>query len=191
MDIAVFCSAYALDDRYTAPAREFARQLGERGHTLVWGGSNAGLMGVLADGVREAGGRLVGISVELLAHKAYHAADELVTTVDLAARKALLLERAQAVVVLVGGLGTLDEVTEVLELKKHGLHAKPVVVLDTAGFYDGLREQLRRMDAEGFLPVPLDQLVRFAAEPEEVFRLLEPAALPSPAAGDGAARVDV
>lgn len=191
MDIAVFCSAYALDDRYTAPAREFARQLGERGHTLVWGGSNAGLMGVLADGVREAGGRLVGISVELLAHKAYHAADELVTTVDLAARKALLLERSQAVVVLVGGLGTLDEVTEVLELKKHGLHAKPVVVLDTAGFYDGLREQLRRMDAEGFLPVPLDELVRFAAEPGEVFRLLEPAALPSPAAGDGAARVDV
>jgi uncharacterized protein (TIGR00730 family) len=181
MDIAVFCSAYALDDRYTLPAREFARQLGERGHTLVWGGSNAGLMGVLADGVREAGGRLVGISVELLAHKAYQGADELVTAVDLAARKAMLLERAQAVVVLVGGLGTLDEVTEVLELKKHGLHGKPVVVLDTAGFYDGLRRQLERMDAEGFLPVPLAELVRFATEPAEAFDYLE-ASLPSPAA---------
>jgi uncharacterized protein (TIGR00730 family) len=173
MDIAVFCSAYALADRYTAPAREFARELGGRGHTLVWGGSDAGLMGVVADGVREAGGRLVGISVELLAHKAYQGADELVTAVDLAARKALLLERAEAVVVLVGGLGTLDEVTEVLELKKHGLHGKPVVLLDTEGFYDGLRQQLRRMDAEGFLPVPLDALVRFAAEPAEVFAYLE------------------
>ncbi|MER5637585.1 TIGR00730 family Rossman fold protein [Kitasatospora sp. NPDC002227] len=167
MNITVFCSAYSLDDRYTAPAAEFARLLGERGHTLVWGGSHAGLMGLLADGVKEAGGRLVGISVELLAHKTYEGADELVMTRDLAERKAQLLMRADAVVVLVGGLGTLDEVTEVLELKKHALHDKPVVVLDTEGFYAGLRTQLERMDAEGFLPRPLAELITFAATPAE------------------------
>ncbi|WP_328955068.1 TIGR00730 family Rossman fold protein [Kitasatospora purpeofusca] len=173
MNICVFCSAYSLDDRYSVPAAEFARLLGEGGHTLVWGGSNAGLMGLLADGVKEAGGRLVGISVEFLKHKAYDGADELVTTADLAERKAKLLARADAVVVLVGGLGTLDEVTEVLELKKHALHDKPVVVLDTEGFYAGLRTQLERMDAEGFLPRPLGELITFADAPAQVFEQLK------------------
>ncbi|WP_354642408.1 TIGR00730 family Rossman fold protein [Kitasatospora camelliae] len=173
MNITVFCSAYSLDARYTAPAAEFARLLGEAGHTLVWGGSHAGLMGLLADGVKEAGGRLVGISVELLAHKTYEGADELVMTADLAERKAQLLARADAVVVLVGGLGTLDEVTEVLELKKHALHDKPVVVLDTEGFYAGLRTQLERMDQEGFLPRSLAELITFAATPAEAFARLD------------------
>ncbi|KQV17362.1 MULTISPECIES: TIGR00730 family Rossman fold protein [unclassified Kitasatospora] len=173
MNITVFCSAYSLDEKYTAPAAEFARLLGEGGHTLVWGGSHAGLMGLLADGVKEAGGRLVGISVEFLAHKTYEGADELVMTRDLAERKAQLLARADALVVLVGGLGTLDEITEVLELKKHALHDKPVVVLDTEGFYGGLRTQLERMDVEGFLPRPLAELITFAAEPAEALALLE------------------
>ena len=74
---------------------------------------------------------------------------------DLAERKALTLARADAIVVMAGGLGTLDEATEILEQKKHGLHNKPVVLLNTAGFYDGLTIQLRRMEEEGFLPVPL------------------------------------
>ncbi|WP_035845940.1 LOG family protein [Kitasatospora azatica] len=169
MNITVFCSAYSLDERYTAPAAEFARLLGAGGHTLVWGGSDAGLMGLLADEVKAAGGKLVGVLVDMLAHKGYEGADELVMTRDLAERKALLLARADAIVVLVGGLGTLDEITEVLELKKHNLHGKPVVVLDTDGFYDGLRAQLARMDAEGFLPRPLAELIAFADTPAEVF----------------------
>ncbi|MFB7909435.1 TIGR00730 family Rossman fold protein [Kitasatospora sp. NPDC056076] len=173
MNICVFCSAYSLDDRYSAPAAEFARLLGEGGHTLVWGGSNAGLMGLLADEVKAAGGRLVGVLVEMLRHKGYDGADELVMTADLAERKRELAARADAVVVLVGGLGTMDEVTEVLELKKHGIFDKPVVLLDTEGFYTGLRTQLERMDAEGFLPRPLAELVGFADTPAEVFALLK------------------
>ncbi|MEV7355772.1 TIGR00730 family Rossman fold protein [Kitasatospora sp. NPDC091276] len=173
MNITVFCSAYSLDDRYTAPAAEFARLLGEGGHTLVWGGSNAGLMGLLADEVKAAGGKLVGVLVEMLKHKGYVGADELVMTRDLAERKAELASRADAIVVLVGGLGTLDEVTEVLELKKHGMFDKPVVVLDTEGFYTGLRTQMERMDAEGFLPRPLAELIRFADTPAEVFAQLK------------------
>ena len=77
---------------------------------------------------------------------------------DLAERKALLLAGCDAVVVMVGGLGTLDEATEILELRKHGFHDKPVVLLNTAGFYDGLALQLRRMDADGFLPIPSAEL---------------------------------
>ncbi|MFH8570854.1 TIGR00730 family Rossman fold protein [Streptomyces sp. NPDC017993] len=164
MNICVFCSAADLDDRYVTPAREFATLLGKGGHTLVWGGSDTGLMKVMADGVRVAGGKLVGVSVEFLAHKAYVGADEMIVTKDLAERKAQLLARADAVVVMVGGTGTLDEATEILELRKHGLHTKPVVLLNAAGFYDGLKQQFLRMDAEGFLPIPLTDLVFFAED---------------------------
>ncbi|WP_026057616.1 TIGR00730 family Rossman fold protein [Streptomyces sp. SS] len=162
MNICVFLSAADLDERYTAPARDFARLLGKSGHTLVWGGSDTGLMKVVADGVQESGGRLVGVSVDFLAHKARPDADEMVVAEDLAARKALLLAKSDAIVVMVGGTGTLDEATEILELKKHGKHAKPVVLLNTAGFYDGLKTQFHRMEAEGFLPLPLTDLVFFA-----------------------------
>ena len=162
MNICVFLSAAHLDERYTGPAREFAELIGKGGHTLVWGGSDTGLMKVLADGVRDTGGRLVGISVVFLRAWARNDADEMVIAKDLAERKALMLARSDAVVVMAGGLGTLDEATEILELRKHGLHDKPVVLLNTAGFYDGLTLQLRRMEADGFLPVPLDELVFLA-----------------------------
>ncbi|GAB7071295.1 TIGR00730 family Rossman fold protein [Mycobacterium hodleri] len=164
MKICVFLSAADLDERYTVPAREFAELIGAGGHTLVWGGSDTGLMKVVADGVHAAGGRLVGVSVEFLRAKARADADEMVFAADLAERKALLLAECDAVVVMVGGLGTLDEATEVLELRKHGFHDKPVVLLNTAGFYDGLALQLERMDADGFLPIPSAELVHVAPD---------------------------
>lgn len=173
MRICVFLSAADLDDRYTRPAREFAKLLGEGGHTLVWGGSDVGLMKVVADGVQQAGGRLVGVSVGFLSAKARAGADEMVVAADLAERKKLLLEKADAVVVMVGGTGTLDEATEILELKKHGHTDKPVVLLNTEGFYDGLKQQFQRMEDEGFLPLPLTELVFFAQEPVGALAHLE------------------
>ncbi|MFG2884399.1 TIGR00730 family Rossman fold protein [Streptomyces sp. NPDC048297] len=175
MNICVFLSAADLDERYTRPAREFAELIGKGGHTLVWGGSDVGLMKVVADGVQETGGRLVGVSVDFLALKARPGADEMVIAADLAERKRLLLEKADAVVIMVGGTGTLDEAAEILELKKHGRTEKPVVLLNTAGFYDGLQTQFRRMEAEGFLPRPLSELVFFADEPAGALAYLESA----------------
>ncbi|WP_164992280.1 TIGR00730 family Rossman fold protein [Streptomyces sp. L2] len=173
MNICVFLSAADLDERYTRPAREFAELLGKGGHTLVWGGSDVGLMKVVADGVHEAGGRLLGVSVDFLSSKARPGADEMVIAADLAERKKLLLEKADAVVIMVGGTGTLDEATEILELKKHRRTEKPVVLLNTAGFYDGLRQQFQRMEDEGFLPRPLAELVFFAEEPVGALAYLE------------------
>lgn len=177
MNICVFLSAADLADRYTRPAREFAKLLGKGGHALVWGGSDVGLMKVVADGVQQAGGRLIGVSVDFLAAKARPVTepDVMLVAGDLAERKALLLEHADAVVIMVGGTGTLDEATEVLELKKHGMATKPVVLLNTAGFYDGLKTQFRRMADEGFLPVPLADLVFFAEEPAGALAYVEEA----------------
>ncbi|MFG1807640.1 TIGR00730 family Rossman fold protein [Streptomyces sp. NPDC049040] len=173
MNICVFMSAADLDEVHTRPAREFAELVGKHGHTLVWGGSDTGLMKVVADGVRAGGGQLVGISVSFLRHWARGDADQMVVAEDLAERKASLLAASDAVVVLAGGLGTLDEVTEVLELRKHGLHTKPVVLLNTAGFYDGFVLQLRRMEGDGFLPVPLSELLFVASEGAGALAYLE------------------
>ncbi|PEG33605.1 TIGR00730 family Rossman fold protein [Mycolicibacterium agri] len=173
MRICVFLSAADLAERYSGPAREFAELIGGHGHTLVWGGSDTGLMKVVADAVRKSGGRLVGVSVEFLRDVARKDADEMVIAKDLAERKALLLNGSDAIVVMPGGLGTLDEATEILELRKHRRHNKPVVLLNTAGFYDGLTVQLRRMEDEGFLPVPVADLVFVAEAGADALAFLE------------------
>jgi uncharacterized protein (TIGR00730 family) len=173
MNICVFLSAADLSETYTRPARELAELIGKGGHTLVWGGSDTGLMKVVADGVHRSGGRLMGVSVSFLVDKVRPGVDDMVIARDLAERKRLLLEKADAVVIMVGGTGTLDEATEILELKKHGQTDKPLVLLNSAGFYDGLKEQFRRMEDEGFLPCPLSSLVFFAEEPAGVMAYLE------------------
>lgn len=175
MKVCVFLSAADLDERYTRPARAFAELLGQHGHTLVWGGSDTGLMKVVADGVRETGGRLAGVSVEFMRSFAREDAEEMAFAKDLAERKALLLAGSDAVVVMAGGLGTLDELTEILELKKHRLHDKPMVLLNAAGFYDGLVLQLRRMEEEGFLPRPLEELLFITDEGTRTLTHLEEA----------------
>ena len=173
MNICVFCSANNVGEEYTKAAHEFATLIGKNGHVLVWGGSNKGTMKVIADAAQDAGGKIIGISVEKLKAAARPNADEMVITKDWPERRSTLLKRADAIVVLPGGIGTLDEITEVMEYKKHNLHNKAIVFLNTSGFYDGFKTQLERMDAEGFLPRALSEFLFFAPTPEEAMRYVE------------------
>lgn len=170
--IAVFCSANDIDHKYVAPAVELARLMVKGGHDVVWGGSDTGLMKQIADAVEGEGGRLIGISVEFFRSVARKGADEMIVTKNLGERKALLLKRADAFVTLPGGIGTLDEVAEMLELKKINTHAKPIVILNTDNFYAGFKMQLERMISEGFISKKLDQLVYFADTPRETIDYL-------------------
>lgn len=147
--------------------------MAESGHTLVWGGTNTGLMEVMASGVQEGGGRIVGVSLELWKHSNHPSADEMVIARSLGERKAIMLERSDALAMLAGGIGTLDEVTEVIELKRQGHHSKPLVILNTGGFYDGLCHQLERMETEGFLEGRVADLVHFCDEPDDALTYLE------------------
>jgi uncharacterized protein (TIGR00730 family) len=173
MNVTVFCSFRDVGEPYTAAAKEFASSIAKRGHSLVWGGSNAGTMKVIADAAQESGGKIIGISVEHIKHKTRPNADEMIIAQNWPERRALLLARGDAIVVLAGGLGTLDEVTEVLEYKKQKLHEKPVVFLNTNGFYNGFKMQLERMDREGFLPKALSEYLYFAATPEDAIAYIE------------------
>jgi uncharacterized protein (TIGR00730 family) len=173
MNVCVFCSANDLADKYMAPARQLATLIAEHGHSLVWGGSDTGVMKIMADGVRAGGGKIYGISVEILKERARPDADEMVIAKDLGERKAKMLARSDVIIVLPGGLGTLDELSEILELRKHNAHQKVVIVLNTDGFYGGLRTQLGRMSTEGFIKRPLAEYIAYADTPNEAIALVE------------------
>lgn len=182
MNVCVFCSANDLDEKYVTPARQLAELLGTAGHTLLWGGSDLGLMKIMADGVQRRGGKLVGVTMTLFEEFARKGADEMIVVQTLAERKSLLLTRADVVIVLPGGLGTLDELTEVIELKRHGVHNCDIIILNTDGFYDGLESQLQRMQDEGFLPAAelgqevtagLSKWVTFVGTPAEAMKAIQ------------------
>jgi uncharacterized protein (TIGR00730 family) len=173
MNICVFCSAYDVDKKYVTAAKDLARLIAKNGHHLVWGGSDTGIMRVMAEGVKEGGGKIYGVSVKHLRTLASKSADEMIIAKDMGVRKALMLARSDAVVMLPGGLGTLDEVTDVLELKKHKHHTKPIVALNTDNFYQGLKMQLDRIKAEGFIKVDMDKLIYFAKTSKEAMQFIE------------------
>jgi len=154
--VTVFCgSRVGRDPRYSAAARELGGALARRGATLQWGAGRVGLMGVVADAALAAGGRVRGVipsflRTEELLHPRIAPADLVVTT-TLFERKRWLVEGADAFVVLPGGLGTLDELFEVVTLRQLRQHPAPCGLLDVAGFFAPLRAQLDRCVADGFV----------------------------------------
>jgi len=179
MNICIFCSAQDVPEKYGRDAVELATLIAKSGHTLVWGGSNYGTMRVIADAAQAAGGKVVGITTELFAPKARANADEMIVTKTLDERKKLMIERADAIVVLAGGIGTLDEATEAIALKRMRVHTKPVIVLNTDGFYEGFKAQWQRMEDEGFFTKSTEtdmlvesDLVLFVDTPEKVIEHL-------------------
>ncbi len=170
--ILVFCSANDLEEKYTKPSREFAKLIATNGYSLVWGGSDKGIMKLTASTVQENGGKIYGVSMELLKANARVGADEMIIAKDFSERKATMLAKADAIAVLVGGIGTLDEITEVLELKKHDIHNKPIVFLNTENFYEGFKIQLEKMQEDGFLTKTLDEFAYFADTPNEAIEYI-------------------
>jgi len=164
--IAVFCSASEVAPKYVQSAAEFGRLMAKYGYHLVWGGSDTGLMRVISEAVQTGGGKLFGVSLDLFSNIAKKTADEMIVAKDLGERKSMMLARAEAIVVLVGGLGTLDEVAQILELKKLGIHSKPIVFLNTENFYEGIRVQLQKMTDDGFVNKKVEELVYFADTPQ-------------------------
>src|SRR3989344_7050553 len=115
MNICIFCSADELEEKYKEPTRQFVKLLAQNGHHLVFGGSNKGLMKIVADTARENGARITAVSFEHLRTVLRKDVDEVIMNPDLRTRKAALLEKSDALVTLPGGIATLDEITEVLE----------------------------------------------------------------------------
>jgi uncharacterized protein (TIGR00730 family) len=138
---------------YAAAAAELARLMAARGIGLVYGGGRVGLMGVLADTILAAGGEAIGVIPRALLDRevGHKGLSELRVVESMHERKALMADLADGFVAVPGGIGTLEELIEVYTWSQLGIHAKPIGVLDAAGFYAGLAALLDHMVAEGFL----------------------------------------
>ena len=151
--VCVFCaSSNDVDPVYFRGAQELGKGLAERGHTLVYGGGNIGLMGEVATATHKHGGIVVGVIPEALKNRerAYMKADELVVTTGMRERKAEMDARSEMFVVLPGGFGTLEEAIEALTARFLGYHDKPLVFININRFYDPLLELFEHFFSEQF-----------------------------------------
>ena len=144
MNIVVYCSSCeGLEDKYQQLARKLGTWIGEHGHTLLYGGSNAGLMHVTASAVHEAGGHIVGVIPEMFRHRIDPVCDEVVYTANLGDRKQHMIEHGDVFVVMPGGIGTLDEWISTLAVMTIGEDdVRPVIVVNLDGMYDDTIKQL-------------------------------------------------
>ncbi|WP_374470122.1 TIGR00730 family Rossman fold protein [Phenylobacterium sp.] len=138
--VCVFCgSSNAADPQFLAAAAALGRALAQAGLKLVYGGGGVGLMGATARSAHEAGGRVLGIIPDFLVGKerALESVEHVVVT-SMHERKIMMFERSDAFVVLPGGIGTLEEIVELLSWRRLDLHAKPVVFYNPRGFWEPL-----------------------------------------------------
>jgi uncharacterized protein (TIGR00730 family) len=178
-NIAVFCaSANGADPAYCAAAAELGAALAVHNIGLVYGGAKVGLMLTVADAALAAGGKVIGVIPEVLVEMevAHRGITALHVVETMHARKALMAKLADAFVVLPGGFGTLEEVFEMLAWQTLKLHAKPILLLNTNGFYDTLLAFLDHAVEQGMLKQKNREIVLVASTVEEVLRLLEVAA---------------
>lgn len=175
-------SSDAVDGDYVAAAARLGALMAAAGRTLVYGGGNVGLMGACARAVHAGGGRVVGVIPEKLQalELGYAAADEYIVTAGMRERKAIMEDRADAFVALPGGLGTLEEIIEVMVLKQLQYHAKPLVFLNTRGVFDPLFAFFDRLVADRFLKAGHRALFHVADTPEAVLPWLDAYTAPAP-----------
>ncbi len=155
--ICVYCgSSPGRDDIYLASGRKLGRAIAENGLRLVYGGGTRGIMGAVAAGASEAGGKVMGIIPRFLMNKeatetALQRLDELVVTDNMHQRKHRMFEESDAFVALPGGIGTVEEIVEIMTWGQLGHHKKPMVFANVAGFWSPMIALLDHMRAEGFV----------------------------------------
>ena len=171
----MFCaSADGVDPVYLADAEQVGRALAERGVGLIYGGAKVGMMQAVADATLAAGGSVIGVIPEVLVdlEVAHDGLTELHVTSTMHTRKALMGERSDAFLILPGGFGTLEELFEVLAWQTLKLHEKPIVLLNTLGFYDGMLEFLDHCVAQGMLKARNREILLVGGSVDEALALL-------------------
>jgi len=169
--LCVFCgSAAGQRGDYADEARSLGRLLAERGIRLVYGGGNIGLMGILADEVLSGGGQVIGVIPRHLVERelAHAGATEMRIVGSMHERKALMAELADAFVALPGGIGTFEELLEIMTWAQLGLHNKPIGLLDACGYYRPLLALLQNAAHEGFLQPENQRLLTVATDPVDL-----------------------
>ena len=152
MKIVVYCSSQAgLEEKYQQLARDLGSWIGQNGHSLLYGGSNAGLMHITAVAAHEAGGHVIGVIPEMFRHRIDPVCDEVVYTANLGDRKQYMIEHGDAFVVMPGGIGTIDEWMSTLAVMTIGNDdPRPIIAVNIDGLYDASIQQLADMTRTPF-----------------------------------------
>jgi cytokinin riboside 5'-monophosphate phosphoribohydrolase len=183
--ICVFSSSSdAVDPVFFALAEELGAEIARRGHILIYGGTNVGLMGAVARAAQQGGAKVIGVIPKFIADRgiANHAANELIITNDMRQRKATMEARSDAFVALPGGFGTLEEVLEVITLKQLQQHTKAVVFLNPGGYYDPLTSLFEHMYEKNFAKPAYRSMYCFADDVPSALDYMEqyqPPSLPA------------
>ncbi|HEY5228120.1 MAG TPA: TIGR00730 family Rossman fold protein [Opitutaceae bacterium] len=174
--LCVYCSSSRkLQPGYYQAAEAVGLGMVAHGWGLVYGGGNVGMMGSVAQSVKSAGGHVVGVIPDFMVERelAYSEADELITVDSMRERKRVMEERASAFIALPGGIGTLEELTEIMTLRYINRLDKPVVIHNHEGYYDDLLRFFERMTRERFKSDAMRTLYKVANSVDEIWPLLD------------------
>lgn len=158
---------------YLEAARTLGRLIASGNHTLVNGAGRTGLMGACTDACLAVGGKAIGVIPQFMIDQGWQhrGMTELIITPDMHRRKELMAEKSDACIALAGGVGTLEELLEIITWKQLGLYLKPIIILNTNGYYDALLAQLQRAADECFMRPQHTAIWSVAATPEEAIQL--------------------
>lgn len=174
--VCIYCASSAdVSERIREDGRQIGKLLADHGLALVYGGTTCGLMKVVADAHKAAGGHVIGIVPEFMLARGIdnsNGQDETVVVHDMATRKSKMIERSGGFIVLPGGMGTLDELFDTLVNKQLGRHAKPIVMMNTDGYYNPLITLLKHGIECRTIRAEHMSLFSVASTPEEAMRLL-------------------
>jgi uncharacterized protein (TIGR00730 family) len=169
--LAVFCgSKEGRNPLFCLHAQELGYLLAQKNIALIYGGSNKGIMGAVANAVLERKGKVIGIMPKLLSgvEHSHYGISELHETEDMHSRKKMLYEKADAALILPGGYGTMDELFEMLTWNQLNIHDKEIFILNSGGFYDHLINHLRMMEQENFLYKKITEQITIIHSPGEL-----------------------
>lgn len=175
-NICVFGSSSEMIDReYLDVAVQLGQQLARRGCHVIFGAGRYGIMGAVSRGVIAEKGELTGISPDFFVDKNVIVRDygELILTQSMRERKRLMEDKADAFIICAGGIGTLEEFFEVLTLKQLGRHKKPIIILNTKGFYDPMIGMIEQSVDKKFMLPEVKKLYSVAKDLDEVFEQLD------------------
>jgi len=174
--VCVYCgSADAVPDHYKTLARDVSTALAQHKLNIVYGGGHVGLMGVVADSALRVGVKVIGIIPEhIKSREVQHTGlTELHVVPDMHTRKRMMVERADAFLILPGGLGTLDETFEILTWKKLSLHNKPIIIYNYQGYWDPLLVLIERTLQDGFSQPSDRALYQVVTDIKGMFEILD------------------
>ncbi|MEE1052913.1 MAG: TIGR00730 family Rossman fold protein [Acutalibacteraceae bacterium] len=176
MKICIYgASSNIIDKSFIDAGEQLGKEIAQNGHSVIFGGGAAGLMGAVARGMRSKGGNIIGVTPTFFKVDGmlFEDCTDMIYTETMRERKKLLEEMSDAFIVTPGGIGTFDEFFEIYTLRQLGVHQKPIAILNTDGYYDSLIDMLKNAIDKNFMPEANMNLLFISDNPKEILNHIE------------------